>query len=405
MTQDRGTTRDAGTRRQVIALAIILALLLALLAVVGGFVWRVASPPSADKNDIDTGSDGMRWVRSIYGWGASEDQRLVAPTDVGIGPDGVIWVNDENSSRVLGFGTDGTLRFVLGESEGALLADPVAVSESADNEIYVADLSAGHIFVFDRDGALLRSWQVNAPRDVEVIGDRVYVCATGAIGVFTTQGEMLFSVGTAGGGPEQFESPQSVSEDAQGNFYVVDTINSRVKAYTAEGELLWIFPAYAENVVREERGSLAGPASRDASGNAEFDLPTGGTIDASGRFLVVDAFGFSIDVLDPAAQGEVLARHGEQGQDDGKLSYPSDIAYDPVRDWVAIADTENNRVQLFEIEGTGGGSVLGDVRRGDYGPVWVCALPLAGLLVLVTIAALGRRSRSSSEPAITSSEE
>jgi MYXO-CTERM domain-containing protein len=90
----------------------------------------------------------------------------------------------------------------------------------------------------------------------------------------------------------------------------------------------------------------------------------------------------------------VLARYGEYGQDDGKLSYPSDIAYDGVRDWVAVADTDNDRVQLFEIEGTGGGSVLGDVRRGDYGPVWVCALPLAGLAALALLAALGRRRRN-----------
>ncbi len=399
------TTRDASTRRQVAALTIILILLLSLLVAVGGFVWRVASPPSAGKNDIETGSEGLRWVRSIYGWGAGEDQRLVKPTDVGFGPDGVIWVNDGNSSRVLGFGTDGTLSYILGQEPDAALADPVAVSESVDNEVYVADLEASHIFVFNREGALLRSWQVNLPRDVEVIGDRVYVCATGAVGVFTTQGEMLFSVGTAGGGPDQFESPQSVAEDADGNFYVVDTINSRVKAYTADGERLWIFPTYAENVVRDDRGSLAGPASRDESGNAEFDLPTGGAMDAAGRLLVVDAFRFSISALDIDDAGTVLARHGEEGQDDGKLYYPSDIAYDPVRDWVAVADTENNRVQLFQIEGTGGGNLLSGVRRGEYGPIWVCALPLAGLLILGLLGTLGRRrARSSSAAARTSSE-
>ena len=405
MTHETEMPRDESRRRQIAALVVILLLLLLLLVAVAGFIWRFASPPTANKNDIDTGSPGMTWVRSIYGWGSGQDQRLTYPTDVAIGPDGVIWTNDEQNARVLGFAPDGTLRHVIGEKEGALLSDPVSVSESEDNEVYVADLAAGHIFVFNREGALLRSWRVASPRDVEVIGDRVYVCATGAVGVFTPEGEMLFSVGTEGGGPEEFESPQSVAEDVEGNFYVVDTINSRIKAYTPEGELRWIFPSYAENVIREDRKSLAGPASTDASGNAEFDLPIGGVVDDAGRLLVVDAFAFSIDALSITDEAAVLGRHGEQGRDDGKLWYPSDIAFDSARNWVAVADTDNNRIQLFEIDGTAGNSALAEVRRGDYGPVWVCSIPLAGLLLLGLLAALGRRRQRADDVSTVTYEE
>ena len=403
--QDGGTSNENGRRRQIVVLTVILLMLLLLLAAVGGFIWKVASPPSAGKNSIDTGSEGMRWVRSIYGWGPDESQRLNSPTDVAFGPDGVVWTNDQSKGRVLGFSPDGTLKYVLGDSPDMPLLGPVSVSVSESGEVYVADMEASHIFVFDRDGALLRSWRVNNPRDVEVIDDLVYVCAGGGIGVYSPEGELVFDLGTRGGGEEQFDSPQSSTQDDEGHLYFADTLNSRIKAYASDGELEWIFPEYASDVIRTDRESLAGPASTDASGNAVFDLPTGATIDASGRLLVIDAFSFSLLVVNPESGGEVVARYGEQGQDDGKFWYPSDIAFDDARDWVAVADTKNNRVQLLEVDGTGGGGLLTGMRRGEYGPVWVCVLPLVALLVVLVLVAIGRRrNRESTVTDITVNE-
>lgn len=396
MPNDVDTIDETNTKRQVVALVAILILLLLLLVAVGGFIWQVASPPSAEKNDIDTGSEGMRWVRSIYGWGPEANQKLTGPTDVAFGPDGVIWTNDPSNGRVLGFGPDGTLRHVLGDSPDSQLGFPSGISEPVVGEVFISDMNASQVFVVDRDGVLLRSWAVNEPRDVEVIEDRVYVSAAGGVGVFSLEGELLFSIGSGGGGPEQFDSPQSVTEDSEGVLYIADTLNSRVKTYSQDGELEWIFPDYASDVVREERESLAGPVSKDASGNAVFDLPTGAVIDASDRLLVIDAFNFSIMAVDTTEEGKLLISHGEQGRDDGKFWYPSDIAYDADRDWVAVADTKNNRVQLLEIDGTGGGGLLTGVRRGEYGPVWVCALPLLALLALLILLMLGRKRRSKS---------
>src|SRR5580698_9716947 len=38
-----------------------------------------------------------------------------------------------------------------------------------------------------------------------------------------------------------------------------------------------------------------------------------------------------------------------------KNKYPTGIAYDKTRDWFAVADTSNNRVQIIRLPGTGGG--------------------------------------------------
>jgi hypothetical protein len=115
--------------------------------------------------------------------------------------------------------------------------------------------------------------------------------------------------------------------------------------------------------------------------------------------VLVDPFKFQIIALDPKT-GKMareprtngvgkLAAYGEFGQNDGLFYYPTGIAYDKTRDWFAVADTGNDRIQIVRIPGSGGSSVA-RVIGGFRLPMLVFLLPLS-LLLAAAYAAIARR--------------
>jgi hypothetical protein len=72
------------------------------------------------------------------------------------------------------------------------------------------------------------------------------------------------------------------------------------------------------------------------------------TTDRQGRLFLVDRNGSKIIIV--ARDGSILGRLSAKGWKEGLLSYPSQICIND-RGEIFIADTNNNRVQVFvEIE-------------------------------------------------------
>lgn len=390
-------------RAQVIALVLILLILLLLAVGVSFVIVRTVIPPGGSSTSTSTGSDGLTWVRSIYGWGPAASQQLVDPTDVAIDGDGNIYTTYAVGKSIVVFRPDGSyLRTIgpgaMGAGSPSPITVPTGVSVDERGEVYVSDDEGGRVLVFSSTGKLLRSWKVNSARDVQVVGDRVFVSAPGAVGIFDRQGKLQFPVGTPGRKKDQFESPVALAGDDDGTFYVADSLNGRIKAYSKQGDLLWIFPKNAETA-KPAPSNLSGSASRDEKGKSVLSLPLGVTLDAKGRLLVMDAFTFKLSVLEPGKRGaKLLKQYGTDGAEDGKFMYPSDIAYDEARDWIVVADVRNNRLQVFRVEGTGGGNgLLGSLKRSNLGPIWVCALPLLALLLAIILLVISRRLRERRE--------
>lgn len=382
----RPAERKRGRNRVRTALALILALLVLLLAVLTMFVVRLSHPIGApSKGDL---TEGMQWVRSIYGWGKGENQQLYGPTDVGVGSNGTIWVNDPQRFQLIAFNPDGSYRTII--HKGPWYMMPQAFEVASNNEIYVADFANNKIRVFKPDNTEVRSWDTSLPIEVAVKGDRVVVGGRDRVSVFDTKGKLILQFGSRGKAPEQVDVVRGVAIGPDGSIYFSDTENHRIKSYSAAGKLKWVYPTEAD-FARYAAASKLGKKS-----GKPFQIPAGMTFDNAGRLVLVDPFEFAIMAVDPK-NGHVLKRYGDFGATDGKFAYPTSIDYDPVRDWFVVADTANNRVQVVRLTGSGG-SPLSGIARAAVGPVWICAIPLILLLLALVIAVMRRRQRRGSAP-------
>lgn len=362
-------------RRTRVALSVILVALVLMLCGVSAFVLRLATPTGApDSNETPA---GLTWVRSIYGWGKLETQQLSGPSDVGIGPDGTIWVADSKRFQIVGFTPSGAYKALIKDDADQIF--PQAFDVSADNELYVCDFAKGRVVVFAADGTRLREWEIPTPMEVAVRGNRVVVTSRAGAALFDTKGELIAVWGSKGAEADQFDVVRGAAIGPDGTIYLSDTQNHRVKAYDEKGELKWVYPTTEDFAAIEKDKKLKKP----------YQIPTGMTFDAAGRLLLVDPFEFTIDQIDTET-GKRLKSWGEYGESDGKFAYPTSLDYDASRDWFAVADTANNRVQIVQIEGSGGG-VAQAARRFAGGQIWVCAVPLALLMLALLLLLVSRR--------------
>lgn len=389
-----GDRRAGGLKAALVGVLIVL---IVLLAGLGFFIASILEPVgSPTESEIPA---GLEWIRSIYGYGPAPEQQFISPDHTTIGPDGTIWVSDTQLNSIFGFSPDGSLRrriefSTFSEEESWTLPKGMSISE--DGEIYVCGSGADRIFVINEQGELLRSWGVEQPFDCRLAGDRLYVTGPDGVSVFSTDGQTIGEWGGRGKALDQLDLPQGVVVGEDGTVYVSDTLNARVKAFDSEGVLLWTTGSGITGGGNQAVGSQAS----SETGGTGLQIPAGICIDGNGRLVLVDPFGFDIVVVDPT-DGTIIARYGDFGDGDGLFAYPTGISYDPARDWFAVADTANNRVQIVRIPDSGVAGVVSAVRRALVGPVWICAIPLVLLLVVAVVAAATRRRRFDEQSAVS----
>lgn len=324
------------------------------------------------------GKDGMVWVRSMYGFGPSTDEQLLSPSSVAIAPNGDVYATDLQRARIMIFGPDGTFRRLLhtgaGGTQRGMFIRPESIDVGENGDVYIADSWANKIIVFGSDGKFSREWPTEVQaRGVGVVKDRVYVLDVGRVLVFDTQGKKLAAFGSRGPNIGQIDAYQGIT-GRDGIVYITDPYNKRLQAFDENGTVRWAVPKSAQDT---------------STPNAKWDLPQDLVFDGSGRLVVVDAFNFTIDVVDPKT-GEILTKYGDYGAEDGQFFYPTSIDYDPVRNWFAIADTNNNRVQIVRIPGSANPNAAA-LWRALASPYRYLAIPLILLLLAVVFGVLMTR--------------
>jgi sugar lactone lactonase YvrE len=92
---------------------------------------------------------------------------------------------------------------------------------------------------------------------------------------------------------------------------------------------------------------------RGVAGNGPdtFDQPSGVAVAANGAIFVTDGHGKNDRVVKFSKDGRFIKAWGKHGSGPGEFDQPHDIALDS-KGRVFIADRSNNRVQIFDQEGT-----------------------------------------------------
>jgi DNA-binding beta-propeller fold protein YncE len=102
-------------------------------------------------------------------------------------------------------------------------------------------------------------------------------------------------------------------------------------------------PAFSQEVYKFELmwGS-------QGTGDGQFYHPSGLAVDSSGNVYVADTGNNRIQKFD--LDGNYITKWGSYGTGDGQFSTPSDVAVDSLGN-VYVADTDNHRVQKFDSDG------------------------------------------------------
>ena len=138
----------------------------------------------------------------------------------------------------------------------------------------------------------------------------------------------------ATGTEAQFNIPTGVAVDSDGNLYVADTDNHRIRKITSAG------------VVSTLAGSGARGHHDAIVTEAEFAAPAGVAVDSSGNLYVADRNNHCIRKITPRGVVTTIAGDDTTAQ----LDSPNGVAVDSSGN-LYVADTFNNRIRKITPEG------------------------------------------------------
>ena len=227
------------------------------------------------------------------------------PFGIAIATDGSIYISDAGeSNRIRKITSDGILATFAGGNEG--FADgspgsfntPSGLAIDANSNLYVADTSNNRIRKITPEGV---------------------VSTAGGNGI---AGYLDGSTAAA-----QFNGPVGVAVDANGNVYVADTYNDRIRKITVNGQ-----------VVTVAGSSRPGYTDGDAA-NAQFDTPCGIVVAKDGSLIVADTGNDRLRKIAPTGQVTTL---------------PVTFDGDPNRTWlrspVGLALTDDGFLYVGELD-------------------------------------------------------
>jgi streptogramin lyase len=178
---------------------------------------------------------------------------------------------------------------------------------------------------------------------------------TGIVTTFAGNGNPGFADGIGAGA--QFSNPGGMAIDAQGNIYISDTFNNRIRKMAPDGTVTTI------------AGNGASGYIDGAAADAEFYAPAGLTLDGQGNIFVADYGNNVIRKVAPDGTVSTYAGNGFAAFVDGAaykvaaFNGPAGVALDSKGN-LFVADQNNNMIR--KITPTGGVSLVAGITTGGY---------------------------------------
>jgi DNA-binding beta-propeller fold protein YncE len=259
---------------------------------------------------------------------------MEAPRGVATEASGRVVVADPPAHAVHVLDFKGKTSFRIQGGKDRRLQTPAGVAADGLGNIYVSDSERGMILVYDHLGRFRHylgkvkgEAYFERPEGIAVDGPsgRIYVADTArnAVFVLDLRGAVMGSFGDAQRG--EFNKPTSVVF-AGGQLFVLDSFGSRVQVLDGQGNLLRQVKTPNDNHSPPDHAGLA--------------------IDSAGNLYVSDEVENKVRVYSQG--GKLVGAFGRPGSKTGEFSRPLGMWAD-ARDKIYVADSNNRRVQVFQL--------------------------------------------------------
>jgi len=251
------------------------------------------------------------------------DAKFYTPFDIAIDTNGNIFVADSGNNLIRKIAPNGDVTTLAGSTTGFTDGNNGAAQFNSPRGITTDN--QGNVYVVDANNHSIRK-----------------ITPTGNVTTFAgTSGTAGNTDGAAN--IAKFNSPESITIDSQGNLFVADKGNHRIRKITPAG------------IVSTFAGSTSGYAD-GAGTDAKFYNPYGLDIDSSDNIYVADLVNHRIRKITPDAVVTTVAGVGSPtGYLDGevniaKFNYPIDLAVDELGN-IFVSDLFNHKIRRISPEG------------------------------------------------------
>ncbi|NII25933.1 hypothetical protein HB364_12630 [Pseudoflavitalea sp. X16] len=258
---------------------------------------------------------------SVDGIGTAASFRTI--TGLAIDPAGNLYVVENThkirkvdaATAVTTFAGSGARAYADGTGTAASFDSPVGIAIGTDGNLYLPDY-----------------WN-----------QRIRKISPGAVATtLAGSGTRGFADGTAT--TAMFSLPRDVAVDANGNVYITDLTNNRIRKISPAGDVTTL----AGNGTA---GFADGPGA-----TAMFKSPYGIAVDGSGNVYVADNGNHRIRKISPSGNVTTLAGTGTAGFADGagtaaQFNTPNGLAMD-AQGYLYVADGNNHRIRRISPDGT-----------------------------------------------------
>lgn len=274
---------------------------------------------------------------------------LSIPNGAAVDAAGNLYVADTNNHRIRKVAADGTISTVAGTGEQGFAGDrgPATSAELNYPEGVVID-AQGDLYIADTDN--------NRVRKVDTAGTISTIAGTGASGY---NGDNIPATNAL------LAYPTAVAVDTGGNVYISEHAGNRIRKVDSAG----IITTFAGT------GHSGYNGDNILATTAQVNYPWGLALDTNGNLYIADYENLRIRKVDTTGIITTIAGNGTQGDapegipaTSGALNYPTGVAVNADTSEIYIADTNNSKIRrvetatglMYGVAGTGGSGFSGD---------------------------------------------
>ena len=315
--------------------------------------------------------------------GKATNTTLNEPYGVAVDAYGNLFIADTLNRRIREVGTDGIITTVAGNGTNGFYGDGgAATNAEVSNPSGVAMDTSGNLFIADTDNNRIRkvdgngtittvagdfgsgyngdghaatNTSLNHPQGIAIdTDDNLLIADTSNQRVREATFGIIFTVAGGGGSNPgdggaainaMLEQPQGVAVDDDGNLYIADTYNQRIRKVDENGIITTV-----------AGGGNNYPGDGGAATNARLSQPHGLALDISGNILIADTMNNRIRKISTNGIITTVAGGGNSYPGDGGaatnaiLENPNGVAVDAYGN-LFIADTYHSRIRKVNIQG------------------------------------------------------